>query len=101
MSVDGNWDLVIDSPMGKQHVLVELKQEDDRLTGTLLNKSNNMSSEIFDGSVNGEQVRWKVKLQQVKLTVSFTTTVQDDSMSGKVKAGMFGNFKVAGRRGET
>jgi hypothetical protein len=58
-----------------------------------------MSTEIFDGQVTGEQLRWKAKLKQIRMTLSFTTTVQDDTMSGSVKAGVFGNFQLTGQRG--
>jgi hypothetical protein len=98
MSVDGDWHLTIDSPMGKQNVVIGLTEESGKLTGTLLNKSNNMTTDIFDGSVDGEQLTWKAKLQQINMTLAFTTTVQDNTMSGKVKAGLFGNFKVSGQR---
>jgi hypothetical protein len=47
MNVDGSWDLVIDSPMGKQNVIIPLKEDAGRLTGTLLNKSNNMETDLF------------------------------------------------------
>jgi hypothetical protein len=33
MNVDGSWDLVIDSPMGKQNVIITLKEDAERLTG--------------------------------------------------------------------
>jgi hypothetical protein len=98
MSVSGSWELVINSPMGKQQVAVEFEQDDDRLGGTLVNRGNGMRSEIFDGSVAGDQVCWKAKLQQLRLTLAFTTTVVEDTISGKVKAGVFGNFDVSGHR---
>jgi hypothetical protein len=100
MSVNGSWRLVVDSPMGKQDILVQLKEDDGRLTGTLINKGNDMASEIFDGTVENRQLQWKVKLQKLKMTVSFTTTVDGDTMAGKAKAGMFGSFSVLGERTE-
>jgi hypothetical protein len=98
MSVDGNWELVIDSPMGKQDVLIEVKEADGELTGTLHNKTNNQTTEIFDGKVTGDDLTWKAKMQQVNITLTFNTSVQGDAMSGKMKAGMFGSFKVSGQR---
>jgi hypothetical protein len=46
------------------------------------------------------QLQWKVKLQKLKMTISFTTTVDGDTMAGKDKAGMFGSFSVLGERTE-
>jgi hypothetical protein len=98
MGVDGNWQLVLNSPMGKQDVVLELKETGGQLTGVLVNKTNNLSTEILEGARDGDELRWKVKLPQGKMTLTFTTTVRDDSMSGKVKAGMFGSFTFTGQR---
>lgn len=98
MSVAGNWELVLNSPMGKQDVSLDLKEEDGQLTGTLVNNTSNITSEIIEGAVDGDELRWKVKLPKGKLTLTFTTTVQEDTMSGKVKAGMFGSFGLSGQR---
>jgi hypothetical protein len=34
----------------------------------------------------------------MNITLTFSTSVQNDVMSGKVKAGLFGNFNVTGQR---
>jgi hypothetical protein len=98
MNVDGDWHLIINSPMGKQDVTVSLKQEDDRLTGTLLNNANNMSTDLFDGAVEDDRLSWKAKLQQIHLTLTFAMRADGDTMSGKVKAAMFGSFDAVGER---
>ena len=98
MSVDGNWQLVIDSPIGKQHVTVVLVEDAGTVTGTLTNNGNKLSTDIFDGSVNGDAVAWKVTLKQLKMTLTFDTTVAENRMAGKVKAGLFGKFPVTGER---
>jgi hypothetical protein len=98
MSVAGNWQLVLNSPMGKQDVSLDLKEVDGQLSGILVNTTNDMTSEILEGTVEGDELRWKVKLPKGKMTLVFTTTVTEDTMSGKVKAGMFGSFKLSGQR---
>lgn len=100
MNADGTWHLSIDSPVGKQNVLVSLTTKGDQLGGSLVNLGNNVSTDIFDGHVDESGLRWKVKMQQLKMTLSFTTTVQGDAMSGQVKAGIFGRFPVSGERRE-
>ena len=99
MSTDGIWQLVVHSPMGTQEATADLRSEGSQLTGTFTNKANGISTDIFDGTIDGDTLRWKVKMVQIKMTLTFTTTVADDHMSGKVKAGMFGHFEVAGQRG--
>jgi hypothetical protein len=98
MDTGGKWNLIIESPMGKQDVSIDVTSDDGRLTGTLVNNGNKLSSDIFDGTADGNQLRFKVKLQQIKVTLSFDTVVDGETMSGLVKAGMFGKFKVSGRR---
>jgi hypothetical protein len=99
MSVGGTWKLTIDSPMGKQQMSVDFTQHDGDLSGVMVNQANNMSTEIFDGRVDGDRLAWKAKLRTLNLTLAFTTLITDDVMSGTVKAGLFGNFEVAGTRG--
>ncbi len=98
MSVAGTWDLVINSPLGKQDASVDFTEEDGKLGGTFHNRSQKVSTEILDGSVSGSELTWQVHLQRMKMTLTFTTTVSDDTMSGKVKAGLFGAFDVSGHR---
>lgn len=98
MGVDGSWQLEVRSPMGKQHVTVALREEEGKLSGTLTNDANKRTAEIYDGQVAGAEVEWKVNLQEVRMTLAFNTTVDGDSMSGKVKAGRFGRFAVTGHR---
>ena len=99
MSVDGNWLLAVDSPMGKQEFGVRLEEDGGRLSGSVTNGSQ-MTSEIFDGVANGTELQWKVELQRMKMTVAFTMTVDGDTMSGKAKVGMFGSFAVTGKRAD-
>lgn len=107
MSVAGTWRLVVDAPIGKQHLAVRLDGGDGagdsdgagtELTGTVTNENNGLVADIFQGHAEGDELRWKITLQQVRLTLTFTVTVTGDTMSGKVKAGLFGRFTVRGER---
>jgi len=99
MSVGGDWRLVLNSPMGKQDVLLTLKEESGgALSGTVVNNTNNMTSDIFDGSFDGGEAQWKLKLSRGKMTLTFNASVRDDAISGKVSAGIFGKFDFSGQR---
>lgn len=95
MSVAGNWNLAVNSPLGLQHMRLALRYEGDQLVGTVTNDAADVTSEIFDGRLDGDQLSWKFKTQ-FKLTLSFTTTVQGETLTGRMKAGMFGSFDVTG-----
>ncbi|GAA2387913.1 hypothetical protein [Dactylosporangium salmoneum] len=98
MSVDGNWDLEIDSPRGKQQVRLAVRAEGGRLTGTMSNPEADISTDLLDGTIDGDDLAWKVKMKMFPVTLTFTMTVDEDTMEGKVKAGMFGKFDTSGQR---
>lgn len=98
MTVDGTWNLAIDSPMGAQDVSLDVRTEGEVLTGTFVNNGNKLTSEIFEGSAVGNRLRWKVRLRQFKITLTFDTEIEGDAMSGQATAGMFGKFAVRGTR---
>jgi len=60
MSVDGNWNITMSTPMGDRKATLTLKNEGGTLTGTQGADGN--STAIFDGSANGDDVAWKVSI---------------------------------------
>lgn len=98
MGIEGNWQLDVQSPMGMQHFTLSLQESAGSLTGTLTNNENQLTADIFEGSVSGDELGWKVTLKQLKMTLTFQTTVTGDAMDGKVKAGFLGKFNVSGKR---
>jgi hypothetical protein len=98
MDVNGDWRLDVDTPMGKQSFIASLQEKEGLLGGVFVNNGNNMTTNIFDGSVNGDELNWKVQLQQMRIVVAFNVTVLGDSMTGKAKVGAFGSFSVSGKR---
>ncbi|MFI6157931.1 hypothetical protein ACIBCA_35205 [Kitasatospora sp. NPDC051170] len=99
MTADGNWHLTLDSSMGKQEFVFALKTAGSALSGTATAEGREIQPDIFDGSVDGDTLVWKLKVRRpVKLTMTFTMTVNGDSISGKAKAGIFGSYPVTGRR---
>jgi len=98
MSVEGTWRLAVQSPMGKQHLTLVLREDGGTVSGTQTNEANQRSAEIFDTRLTGDRLEWKVTLKEMRMTLAFDTTVTADALSGKVKAGLFGKFGVSGQR---
>ena len=97
MAVDGNWNLVMTTPMGDRNATLNLKSAGGTLTGTQGADGN--STEIFDGTVNGDDVAWKVSITNpMPLTLDFTGKVAGDTMSGEMGLGMMGSFPFTGKR---
>jgi hypothetical protein len=97
MAVDGNWNLVMSTPMGERKAQLSITAAGGTLTGTQGADGN--STEIFDGTVSGDNVAWKVSITNpMPLTLSFTGAVSGDSMSGEMGIGPMGSFPFTGTR---
>src|SRR5207237_7006905 len=78
MAVDGNWNIVMTTPMGERKATLNVTSAGGTLTGTLGADGN--SGEIFDGTVNGDSVGWKSSITNpMPLTLEFTGKVAGDS----------------------
>ena len=97
MTADGNWNLVVSTPMGERHGSLSLKTEGTTVKGSQMADGN--STEIFDGTVNGIEISWKVSITDpMPMTLEFTGTVDGDEIAGTVKLGEFGNSSFSGTR---
>ncbi len=98
MSVDGNWSVTINTPMGAQKATLTLKTEGGELGGAL--DSSQGRAEIKEGKADGNSVSWKADINgpagQISLT--FTGTVDGDAISGDVDLGAFGKATYSGTR---
>ncbi len=97
MSADGTWNITLQTPLGAQSSTVELVSDGTVLTGT--QSGNGESGPIYDGTVDGAVATWKVDITvPLALTVTFTATVDGDSISGTAHAGMFPPSPFSGTR---
>jgi hypothetical protein len=98
MAVDGTWNLTMETPMGERKTTLEAKTEGGTLTGQQSAEGN--STAIYDGTVTGNDVAWKVDISQpMELTLEFAGAVDGDTMTGSVKLGMFGTAPFTAARG--
>jgi hypothetical protein len=97
MSIDGNWTITMETPMGERKASLSLASAGGTLTGKL--SGDGGSTEIYDGTVNGNSVAWKTDITQpMSLTLEFSAAIEGNQMSGSVKLGMFGNAPLSGVR---
>ena len=97
MSVDGNWNITVQSPMGAQPSTLSLKADGGTLTGTQSAQGN--TSDIASGKVDGDTVTWSNSITTpFPMTLEFTGKVEGDILNGNVKAGAFGSFPFTGTR---
>ena len=97
MSADGNWSLTVVTPMGERQANLRVKTDGSVLKGSQSADGN--SAEIFDGTVNGNEVSWKVSITEpLDMTLAFTGTINGDEVSGSVTLGAFGTASFSGTR---
>jgi hypothetical protein len=97
MAVDGNWNIVMSTPMGERKASLSLKASGGTLTGTQGADGN--STEIFEGTASGDDVAWKISVTNpMPLTLAFTGKVSGDSISGEMGIGPMGSFPFTGMR---
>ena len=97
MSVDGTWNITVNSPMGAQPSTLTLAAEGGSLTGTQSAQGN--TQPIANGKVDGDTVTWSNSITQpFPMTLEFTGTLAGDTLNGNVKAGSFGSFPFKGSR---
>jgi hypothetical protein len=97
MSVDGTWNLTMETPMGERTATLEVTSAGGALSGKQSAEGN--STDIFDGTVNGNDVAWKVSITSpMPMTLEYTGSVAGDAMTGQMQIGVFGSFPFSGSR---
>jgi hypothetical protein len=97
MTADGNWSLVIATPIGERQATLSVKADGGTLTGSQMAEGN--SADIFDGTVDGNAVTWKVSITDpMPMTLEFSGAVNGDELNGTVNLGAFGSAPFSGKR---
>lgn len=97
MAIDGDWNIAVNSPMGKQESTLNFTSNGSELTGTA--SAQGQTQPISDGKIDGAAVSWKASITTpFPMTLEFTGTLDGDSLSGNVKAGSFGSFPWTGTK---
>ena len=96
MSVDGTWDLTMNTPMGAQQAKLTVKANGDSFEGTLDGAQG--STAVEEGKVDGNTLTWAVNAPQMGMKIEFTATVDGDKISGEAELGTFGKATLEGTR---
>jgi hypothetical protein len=97
MAADGTWNLTMQTPMGERTSKLTLSTSGGSLTGQQEAEGN--TTEIAEGTVNGNEVSWKVSITNpMPLTLTFLGTVDGNALTGNADTGMFGSFPFQGTR---
>ena len=99
MAVDGNYNIEIDTPIGKQTAGLVLKTEGSTLSGSIDARIGGVQ-EFSGGTVNCEDIIWNMVLESPmgKIDLDYKCKVIGDEITGEVKAGNFGTLTLKGKR---
>jgi len=97
MAADGNWDLVLKTPIGDRKCTLTLKSDGNVLTG--IQAADVGSADIRDGKVSGDELSWKVSVTTpLPLTLTFKARVTGDAIAGTADTGWMGSYDFTGTR---
>ena len=84
--------------MGERPSTLSVRTDGSTLKGSQMADGN--SIDIFDGTVDGNAVSWKVSIiDPMPMTLEFNGTIDGDKLSGSVTMGAFGSASFSGTRG--
>ena len=94
----GKWDCLVKSPLGEQKSTLTVNDNGDGTwSGT---NSGAMGSLTCDnGKVDGNTLTWTMDMKvPMPMTLECEATIEGDTLTGGVKAGMFGTSPMTGTR---
>lgn len=98
MSVAGSYTCVTKTPMGDQTSTLTIIPTGDSFTGTNVGQMGSM--DVEGGKVEGNTLTWQMKMTvPMPMTLDCKATIDGDTLTGTVTAGMFGTFPMEGKRG--
>ncbi len=85
MSIDGNYKLTLDTPLGAQEGRMSLKADGTSLSGSLVNARG--TTEFSGGIVNGEDIEFDTRIPTPigRLKAHVTGKVEGGHFSGEAK----------------
>ncbi|PEQ11609.1 PQQ-dependent dehydrogenase, methanol/ethanol family [Novosphingobium sp. PC22D] len=92
----GKWNIVIQSPVGPQKAVMDLKVNGNAVTGTV---AADQGSVEVAGAVKDGRAKFEGKASMpMPITISYDVTVEDGEMTGENANGPFGSFPLTGTR---
>jgi cytochrome P450 len=92
-----NWELTLSTPVGPQMMTAGIVRNGETFTGTMA--SAEMGEKNISGRISGKTLSWTLALTKpVSIKLGFNALIEDDTLTGTVKLGMFGKAALTGKR---
>ena len=97
MSIAGTWNVRIPTPIGTQHVVLELTEHDGVVSGSAKGDAETVA--LINPVLAGNRLTWAQSITKpMSLNLKFDVTIDGDTLTGTSKAGMLPTSKVTGTR---
>jgi hypothetical protein len=89
VDVTGVWDMTVETPNGAIENVGTLKQEGEKLTGTL---ASQMGEIALEGTVGGNEIKWLLNIDMggQQMSIAFAGKVEGETMAGIFEMGGMG-----------
>ncbi len=96
-NVAGEWDFTVETQAGTGSPHFSLKQDGSNVTGTY---KGQLGEAPVTGTVKGNELslNFKVSAQGAELAITYTGTVEGDTIKGKVSLGELGDGTFTGKK---
>ena len=95
-AIDGDWKIVLSTPVGPQEFIGHFDTSGSVLSGYLASPEGNQS---FTGTVDGNNLKFELKVDKpMKITLKYDITIDGNKLTGKCKMGIFGSAKLTGQK---
>jgi len=93
VNVTGDWEMTTQSPRGERTQTIHIEQDGEKITVTM---EGRQGEEITaEGTVKGNKIEWSMTRSTPRgdFTITYTGTVEGDTMSGEAQMGDFGSME--------
>jgi hypothetical protein len=99
VNVAGDWEMTSQSPRGGERTqTIHIEQEGEKITVTM---EGRQGEEITaEGTVKGNKIEWSMTRSTPRgdFTITYTGTVEGDTMSGEAQMGDFGTMEWTAKK---
>jgi hypothetical protein len=97
MSILGDWDVTIKTPIGSLAVVYTFTERDGALRGTATAKDEAVP--LHGILVDGQRITWRQSVTRpMRLNLDFDVTIDGDRLAGHSRAGRLPRSAVTGKR---
>ena len=98
VNVTGDWELTTETPRGEITRAVHFEQEGENLIVTMEGREG--EEVTGEGTVKGNEIEWTVtrSTPRGEFTMTYTGTVEGDTMSGEVQMGDRGSIEWTAKK---